>query len=145
MAIQESGQDYLEAILIIRNRKGSVRSVDIAGELGFSKASVSAAMKTLKAGGYIEMDAHKAILLTPKGEALAPVSYTHLASRSFSPICPGRMPAPFWPGRLFTYACFSLAGGIFCGGPLCKNKELPRLSLPARAKNCGNCIKEVFL
>ncbi len=75
MAIQESGQDYLEAILIIRNRKGSVRSVDIAGELGFSKASVSAAMKTLKAGGYIEMDAHKAILLTPKGEALAQQMY----------------------------------------------------------------------
>ena len=75
MAIQESGQDYLEAILIVRNRKGSVYSKDVAQELSFTKASVSIAMKNLRQGGYITMDQDKAIYLTHKGEALAQQMY----------------------------------------------------------------------
>lgn len=75
MAIQESGQDYLEAILIVRNRKGSVYSKDVAQELSFTKASVSIAMKNLRQGGYITMDQDKAICLTHKGEALAQQMY----------------------------------------------------------------------
>ena len=75
MVIQESGQDYLEAILIVRNRKGTVHSKDVAQELSFSKASVSIAMKALREGGYITMDDEKAIYLTDKGEALAQQMY----------------------------------------------------------------------
>ena len=75
MAIQESGQDYLEAILIVRNRKGVVHSKDVAQELSFTKASVSIAMKTLRQEGYITMDQEKAIFLTEKGEVLAQQMY----------------------------------------------------------------------
>ena len=48
MAIHESGEDYLEAILMIKKRNGNVRSIDIAHELSFSKPSVSVAMKNLR-------------------------------------------------------------------------------------------------
>ena len=48
MQIHESAENYLETILVLRNRKGSVRSIDIATELGFSKPSVSIAMKNLR-------------------------------------------------------------------------------------------------
>ena len=48
MKIHESAENYLEAILMIKNRKGSVRSIDIANELSFSKPSVSIAMKNLR-------------------------------------------------------------------------------------------------
>lgn len=56
MALHESGEDYLEAILVIRNRNGNCRSIDIAHELSFSKPSVSVAMKNLKANNYITVD-----------------------------------------------------------------------------------------
>ena len=56
MHIYESAENYLEAILIIQERRGSVRSIDIANELNFSKPSVSVAMKKLRKNGYIEMD-----------------------------------------------------------------------------------------
>ena len=52
MAIHESGEDYLEAILMIKERNGNVRSIDVAHELSFSKPSVSVAMKNLKANNY---------------------------------------------------------------------------------------------
>ena len=48
MTIHESAEDYLEAILILRNRRGAVRSIDIVNELGYSKPSVSIAMKKLR-------------------------------------------------------------------------------------------------
>ena len=48
MKIQESGENYLETILILKNRNGYVRSVDIANELSFTKASVSRAMSILR-------------------------------------------------------------------------------------------------
>ena len=54
MKIQESGENYLETILILKNRNGYVRSVDIANELSFTKASVSRAMRILRKACRIE-------------------------------------------------------------------------------------------
>ena len=71
MKIQESAENYLETILVLQQRKGSVRSIDIANELEFSKPSVSVAMKNLRQGGYIEMDAAGQIRLLPPGQAIA--------------------------------------------------------------------------
>ena len=71
MKIQESAENYLETILVLQQRKGSVRSIDIANELEFSKPSVSVAMKNLRQGGYIEMDASGQIRLLPAGLAIA--------------------------------------------------------------------------
>ena len=71
MKIQESAENYLETILLLQQRKGSVRSIDIANELEFSKPSVSVAMKNLRQGGYIEMDAAGQIRLLPPGQAIA--------------------------------------------------------------------------
>ncbi len=62
---------YLETILVLRNRIGAVRSIDIANELDYSKPSVSVAMKNLRENGYIETDGDGYILLTGKGEKIA--------------------------------------------------------------------------
>ena len=75
MKIQESAENYLEAILVLQNRKGTVRSVDIANELSFSKPSVSVAMKNLRENGYEEMDADGFITLCPKGQEIAERMY----------------------------------------------------------------------
>lgn len=69
--IQESAENYLETILIIGQRKGNVRSVDIANELDFSKPSVSVAMKKLRESGYIVVDADGRIALTESGRKVA--------------------------------------------------------------------------
>ena len=71
MKIHESAENYLETILLLQQRKGSVRSIDIANELEFSKPSVSVAMKNLRQGGYIEVDAAGQIRLLPPGLAIA--------------------------------------------------------------------------
>ena len=71
MNIYESAEDYLERILMIRQRKGVVYSIDIAHELNFSKPSVSVAMKRLRENGYIRMDEDSAITLLPPGEEIA--------------------------------------------------------------------------
>jgi len=71
MKIHESAENYLETILILQQRKGSVRSIDIANELEFSKPSVSVAMKNLRLNGYIEVDAAGQIRLLPEGQAIA--------------------------------------------------------------------------
>lgn len=71
MKIQESAENYLETILILRERKGFVRSIDIAGELEFSKPSVSVAMKNLRENGYIQVDELGHITLTSSGEEIA--------------------------------------------------------------------------
>ena len=71
MKIYESAEDYLEAILKIKSQRGIVRSIDIVHELGFSKPSVSVAMKKLRESGYIEMDADGSITLLPPGEEIA--------------------------------------------------------------------------
>lgn len=75
MSIRESGQDYLETILILRRRNGVVHSMDIVQELGYSKASISVAMKVLIKNGFIIMNSDKEITLTDKGKALAEIIY----------------------------------------------------------------------
>ena len=75
MAIHESGEDYLEAILVIKQRNGNVRSIDIAHELSFSKPSVSVAMKNLKANNYITIDENGFINLTETGMEIADKIY----------------------------------------------------------------------
>ncbi|MCD7974421.1 MAG: metal-dependent transcriptional regulator [Phascolarctobacterium sp.] len=67
MSLLESGENYLETILILTNRKGAVRSIDVAAEMNFSKASVSRAMSILKRNNYIIMEADGNILLTKEG------------------------------------------------------------------------------
>ena len=71
MKIHESAENYLETILMLHQRKGSVRSIDIANELEFSKPSVSVAMKNLRQGGYIEVDGAGLITLLPPGREIA--------------------------------------------------------------------------
>lgn len=71
MKIQESAENYLEAILMIKNEKGQVRSIDIVNELNFSKPSVSVAMKQLEENGYIERDTAGYISLLPPGLKIA--------------------------------------------------------------------------
>ena len=75
MAIHESGEDYLEAILMIKERNGNVRSIDVAHELSFSKPSVSVAMKNLKANNYITVDENGYINLTETGPEIADKIY----------------------------------------------------------------------
>lgn len=75
MKIHESAENYLETILIIKERNGEVRSVDIVNELGFSKPSISVAMKNLRQNGYITMDAKGFIELTEKGLTIAETMY----------------------------------------------------------------------
>ena len=75
MKIQESAENYLETILILKNRKGLVRSIDIVNELEFSKPSVSVAMKNLRENGYIEIDDSGFISLLPAGQKIAETMY----------------------------------------------------------------------
>lgn len=84
MRIHESAEDYLEAILMLRERTGAVRAVDIAEELSFSKASVSIAMKKLRENGYVRLDEDGFLVLTPSGEAIASRIYSrHKALTDF--------------------------------------------------------------
>ena len=71
MNIYESAEDYLEQILMLLERKGHARSVDIAAGLNVSKPSVSVAMKKLRENGYINMGSDNMISLTDKGYAIA--------------------------------------------------------------------------
>lgn len=71
MKIHSSAEDYLETILVLHQEKGKVRSIDVANRLGYSKPSISVAMKNLKASGDIDVDDHGYISLTDKGRAIA--------------------------------------------------------------------------
>ena len=71
MNIHESAEDYLEKILMLQEQKGSVRSIDIAVAMGFSKPSVSVAMKNLRENGYISMDPDGFIKLEQPGMEIA--------------------------------------------------------------------------
>ena len=75
MEIRESGEDYLEAILMIQKQCGQVRSIDVCNKLGFSKPTVSVAMKNFRENGYITMDGDYFITLTDKGRAIAESVY----------------------------------------------------------------------
>lgn len=76
MNIHESAEDYLEAILVLKERLGMVRSIDVVHHLEYSKPSVSVAMKRLRENGYIEMDGEGYITLLPPGEEIARRIYT---------------------------------------------------------------------
>ena len=71
MQIHQSAEDYLETILMLTQRMGKVRSIDVVNELGFTKASVSIAMKKLRENGYITMDKDGLITLTASCMAIA--------------------------------------------------------------------------
>ncbi len=75
MNLQESGQMYLETILILTNERANVRSIDVCEHMGFSKPSVSRAIGLLKSGGYITVDKDGFITLTPTGRELAQKIY----------------------------------------------------------------------
>jgi len=75
MKIQESAENYLESILMLAQKKGNVRSIDIVNHLEFSKPSVSVAMKNLRENGYILMDSDGFITLTDAGREIAETMY----------------------------------------------------------------------
>ena len=74
MAIQESGEMYLETILIL-SRRGPVRSIDVSEYMGYSKPSVSRAVSLLKSGGYLTMEENGFLHLTEAGKELAEKIY----------------------------------------------------------------------
>mgnify|MGYP001629953223 FL=1 len=71
MVIHESAEDYLESILVLKERRGIVHSIDIVNELGYSKPSVSIAMKKLRENGYISMSPDGSITLNESGLTIA--------------------------------------------------------------------------
>ena len=71
MVIHASAEDYLETILVLQERCGMVRSIDIVNELGYSKPSVSVAMKKLRESGYISMAPDGIITLNATGMEVA--------------------------------------------------------------------------
>ncbi len=75
MKIMESAENYLETILILHNKIGRVRSIDIVTETGFTKPSISRAMKHLRENGYITVGEHGFIELTESGKKIAEKIY----------------------------------------------------------------------
>lgn len=75
MKIKESAENYLETILMLKNKTGFVRSIDVANELSFTKPSVSVAMKSFREEGYITVDENGGINLTEKGLKIAESVY----------------------------------------------------------------------
>jgi len=75
MKVQESAENYLETILVLSKRNDTVRSIDIVRELGFSKPSISVAMKNLRQNNYIVMDDEGYIELTSEGFEIAAKMY----------------------------------------------------------------------
>ena len=75
MTVHESGEMYLEAILVLKQKSGFVRSVDIGEYLGYSKPSVSRAMGILKKGGYVTVAKDGEVSLTDSGRQIAEMIY----------------------------------------------------------------------
>ena len=75
MNIQESAEMYLETIYVLSQKNGVVRSIDVARKMGFSKPSVSRAMKNLKTENYIDIDEEGHITLLEKGLKIADKIY----------------------------------------------------------------------
>ena len=71
MAIHESGENYLEQILMLSHQKSKVRAVDLCTALGFSRPTVSIMLRELRAGGFVILADNGGLLLTEKGEELA--------------------------------------------------------------------------
>ena len=75
MPLRKSGEDYLEAILVLKKKKGMVRSADVARHLEVSKPSVCHAVATLKKGGFLLMDGDHFLHLTDLGREVAEATY----------------------------------------------------------------------
>lgn len=75
MSLHRSGEMYLETIHILQGKTGAVRALDVSEEMGFSKPSVSRALKKLIADGYISIDAHGYITLSDIGKDIAGKMY----------------------------------------------------------------------
>lgn len=75
MKIYASGEDYLEAVLVLQKEKGMVRSVDLARHMGFSKLSISHAVGVLKNGGFLTVDEDGYLHLTEDGREVAEKIY----------------------------------------------------------------------
>ena len=75
MKIQESAENYLETILILQQRIGEVRSIDVVNELSYSKPSVSRAVGLLKEGGYLKVGDDGSLILTDLGREIAEKTY----------------------------------------------------------------------
>ena len=75
MPIQESGEMYLESILVLSKEKANVRAIDISEYMGFSKPSVSRALGLLKNNGFVTADEHGFLSLTEDGKAIAEKIY----------------------------------------------------------------------
>ena len=71
MKMQESPEDYLETILVLSREIGNVRSIDVANHLGFSKPSISVAMKRLRENGFVTQDDTGYLILTASGLSIA--------------------------------------------------------------------------
>ncbi len=76
MSLLESGENYLEAILMLSKKQKDIHAIDIVNQLKYSKPSVSIMLKKLKENGYILIDANSHILLTEKGFKVAEKIYT---------------------------------------------------------------------
>lgn len=76
MHIRESAEDYLEAILLLKEQLGLVRSIDVARHMHYTKPSISIAMKRLRESGYVEIDGEGFITLLPPGQEIAQRIYT---------------------------------------------------------------------
>lgn len=75
MKLHASGEDYLEAVLVLKQEKGMVRSVDLARHMGFSKPSISHAVSVLRDGGFLAMDEDHFLRLTDIGREVAEKIY----------------------------------------------------------------------
>ena len=84
MKMQESPEDYLEAILVLSKELGNVRSIDVANYLGYSKPSISVAMKRLRENDFVTQDDHGFLMLTGSGLSIALKIYErHLVLTQF--------------------------------------------------------------
>ena len=75
MSLQESGEMYLETVLVLSKQKGNVRAIDVCEYMGYSKPSVSRAVGLLKSGGYLTVDADGSLHLTDLGREVAEKIY----------------------------------------------------------------------
>lgn len=75
MKLRSSGEDYLEAILILQKEKGAVRAVDVAHYLDVTRPSVSHAVAVLQEGGFLTTDQHRLLQLTEAGAEIAEATY----------------------------------------------------------------------
>ena len=75
MKIHRSSEDYLAAILVLENKKGSVRNVDVAEYMGYSKPSITNAVSVLRKAGYVRIDESRNIKLTTVGKKVAEKIY----------------------------------------------------------------------